>query len=807
MFVDQSYILNGGLIVRSGAMLTIVNCNIYMNSTLLSTHTISVEDGAQLVIINSTIDRYGLYGFTFIVRGVLDVENCTISGMDYSIERTTSGIELYSAHARFDDIRLTNHGTMSLGLYLSNSTALVKDSNLYAEYSGIFMENFSSLTMENTTLATNINSGQGIVCDNSSLFLENCSFSFNSFGVVVISADLVQIDNCSFYRTIEGVVISSRVSTTAEIRGCICVENQWTALTLTGNTSVQNCIFLNNTIPWPIRSMASVLISRTMGDLSVDFSNCTFVQNHNGISARNATILLDNCSFLNNTRMSGFTGALLLPLEGDDDLMIRGCDFQDHPVGVEISSMNATAGYRVEESMFESNIIGIRSMGNLLDYYNNTFHANTIAIEERYFLSPSYDRNNFTDNLVDHRYMIQTWIRVEDEFKVPLVGAAIDLTSITEIDPMYNLISGPFGSIKKDIIVSEYLGIGTDSIDKKIFFPYELTCQYKGYENTASIENPDNSTVLVVIPYQRPVLKVTDLIIENTEFGVWNRDPRKDQQATISFRVWNTGKGDARNVTLIFRIDGHEQYRHHTSINAGKTKKFELEWTPEKKGKVNISVKVYDPEELNVSEKGPAIECHVGEDQSGYYYLIVIITIIVIFLMIWWMAANIEGADEIMADFARNLKNRLADILESLAGKLRVEDLQEEPEIQISVPSGTITMWDGQQTLNGSGKYLPWSIIEENIRKSKRQDVMTVEIEIPAPDVEFPVDDGSGMETFEWITNHGEKQQIKVDRRTLSQISHPKVYICSLCDRNFVSIDPRANCPWCNGKAIFLQDM
>jgi len=69
------------------------------------------------------------------------------------------------------------------------------------------------------------------------------------------------------------------------------------------------------------------------------------------------------------------------------------------------------------------------------------------------------------------------------------------------------------------------------------------------------------------------------------------------------------------------------------------------------------------------------------------------------------------------------------------------------------------------------------------------------------------IEEGPEMETFEWVTVKGETGSINVDKRTLSKISHPKMYICSLCDRNFVSVDESARCPWCGGKAIFIQDM
>ena len=110
--------------------------------------------------------------------------------------------------------------------------------------------------------------------------------------------------------------------------------------------------------------------------------------------------------------------------------------------------------------------------------------------------------------------------------------------------------------------------------------------------------------------------------------------------------------------------------------------------------------------------------------------------------------------------------------------------------------------------MNGSGKYKPWLIDEENLQKyGKKRDVFTVQIILPPEEPEEPIEVEPEMETFEWLTMQGKTQQIKVDKQTLSKLSHPKIYICSLCDRTFVSIELDAKCPWCSGKAIFLQGM
>jgi len=223
-------------------------------------------------------------------------------------------------------------------------------------------------------------------------------------------------------------------------------------------------------------------------------------------------------------------------------------------------------------------------------------------------------------------------------------------------------------------------------------------------------------------------------------------------------------------------------------------------------GKINISVEASHSNELNANSIDRNNMIDVEASEGITYYAIVVITILVILTLIFWMVSYVEGADLNMAKFAGNLKIKIARILELLAGKLKTEDIVESETVEF-IPTGSITSWDGATTLSGSGKYKPWSIEQENLVKIKKKDVMTINIKLPPPETEYKFEETEEVETFEWVTNQGSTEQIKVDKRTLSKISHPKIFICSLCDRTFVSIEPNARCPWCGGKAIFLQDM
>lgn len=142
----------------------------------------------------------------------------------------------------------------------------------------------------------------------------------------------------------------------------------------------------------------------------------------------------------------------------------------------------------------------------------------------------------------------------------------------------------------------------------------------------------------------------------------------------------------------------------------------------------------------------------------------------------------------------------------SLAMRLN-ESPAEEPENDASpIPAGNIYSWDGEPALNGTGTFSQWSIQDENIIRTRKMDVMTIRIRIPPPDPVI-VDVLPEMETFEWMTAHGKKESIRVDKRTLSMISHPKMFNCSQCNRHFVGVEQTARCPWCSGRAQYVQEL
>jgi hypothetical protein len=161
-----------------------------------------------------------------------------------------------------------------------------------------------------------------------------------------------------------------------------------------------------------------------------------------------------------------------------------------------------------------------------------------------------------------------------------------------------------------------------------------------------------------------------------------------------------------------------------------------------------------------------------------------------------------------MATFSRRIRGGLANLFGGWARRLTPDEDIDLRTTQPFVPNGSIYSWDGESTMSGSGKFAPWSIADENLLRGKRKDIITVEIKIPLPEPEIvEVEDGPEVEVFEWRTERGNRESIKVDKVTLTKIRHPKMFICSLCDRNFVSVDRSVKCPWCAGKAYFLQDM
>lgn len=920
---DTIVILNGNLTIGPAGNVTITGSELQVNSTNVTRYAITVQQGGRLTLTDSLVTRNRTFGFDFIVNGSMVIENSTVSWMN-----TFNGIEDSGLYVRSSDVvignsTIINWGAVSKAITVNNSAPTIRNSVLSSQYYGAFLVNGSHPVFINTNFTTSYDVGVGLLCSESAFTLRYCTIFGNSYGLdirsgpgSVTASGEVYDTNISGNRV--GVILSPGSGMSPLFSSCTFMENEWSAMFLYGNATIENCVFESNIVPGPISPIAAITLRRSGDQSNFMITNSTFKGNHNGIVAGSVVLSVSNCTFENNTRYGGSDGIVIYVPEDGSDITIEESRFTEQKYAVKVIYGNESANILLRSNSFTSCTQGITAWNSTLTVTQNTFTDCEIAIKEHYRKGINSTNNTYVNTPLHYRYLVRLQLHVIDGYGVDLDGAQVEIMPEGEIGDLISEFPLEFGTVNGGLVFTDIVW-REESDTTIVFSPYNITVVYQGLTVNETFETAQPfNTLNVTIPFLRPNLIVTDLevksnsssIIEddvmineealitftvmNTGEGLANgstvvvrqggrtiyttifslessedrdfeiswtpdfkglvnisvlvSDPnelnesenslsaiidveflrpnlivkdlevksigfsiihdkvRKDEEALITFTIRNRGEGLAEGSTVIVRQGESTIYTKTFSLDHLKDKDFEISWTPDFEGKINISVKVSDPNELNDSENSLSTIIDVGEEQRGYYYVSILLTVLVLLALIRWMAGNIEGANKDMAEFSRNLKRWLSGLFETWASKLTDEDERDLADSSNFIPSGDIYSWDGESALTGTGKFTPWTIEDENILREKKTDVMTIQIKIPLPEPEI-IEDIPEMETFEWVTAHGQKETIQVDKRTIMKISHPKMFICSLCDKNFVSVNQAAKCPWCSGKAYFIQDV
>ena len=798
---DSRLLFNGNITIGNGGILNLENSTLMLNSTNVTRFSIIVEEGGILNMTGSTIQNVTFWGYGFLVRGTLNMDNCTVYGMYHPLEYEQSGIIIRSDGVILNGSTIRNSGFESRALFINNSSPIIRNCNLSADYYGAYLVNGSYPRFTNTTFITNIGVGKGVLCNGSSFLFEDCNLTGNTYALDIESGIKGEVLNTTFHANWIGVVLTEFVDMNPLFRECTFQDSELSAMFLYSNATIDGCTFIRNVIPGQYRPIAPLVMRGLENETLFVLTNTTFQDNHNGILIGDGMFVLNNCTLLNNTRFAGHSGISLYGPMNNYSFTMSDSTIRGHPTGMEIVNTNHASIIDISRNIFRENEVAIRLWNSTPAIQNNTFIENECSIEERYFQGPGIRNNGYVNNEVNSRYIIRVDFLIQDGYGINLTGATVNLTANETPEP-YDL---EFETVGAGRIVVDIKWEETTTRTYS-FHPYTVRVNYQGIEITSLLEDEDSDRHVIVVPYLRPNLTLEKLEIENLGFSLLEDRTRENEQSFIRFVVRNVGEGKATNATVIVNVGTRTLTTKLVTLDPGEKKDFKIRWTPDYEGKINISVEVSVPNELNVTENSLFTWIDVGEDQRGYYYLSVLLTVLMISALIWWMAGNIEGADEDMAEFSRKTKKWLSGLFESWAKKLSTEENESYEDSPIPIPAGDIYSWDGEVTMSGSGKCNPWSLEDENLLKERKKDVMTVQIKIPLPEPEI-VEEIPEMEVFEWITSKGEKESIQVDKRTITKISHPKMYICSLCDRNFVSAAKAAKCPWCSGKAYFIQDM
>jgi len=805
---DNSNItFTGNLTVGNGGYLDLTDCNLSMNSTDEVFLTIHIMKGGVANLTNTTLDQLGIIGYRFMVNGTLNMENCSISGMYIFGDPDNSGIRIGSGEVTINGSSIMNDGPYSKTLYMDNASPIIRNTIIYSWAACIELKNGSDADLTNVTFVASSTEGRGLLCVNSSFTALDCSFIQGVFGMDVESRENATIRNCSFSGNWVGMILSPSSGMSPLITGSEFSNNSICALYLYDNGTIENCTFENNVIPGFIEPIASIMLNAGGNSSGFQITNCTFTGNHNGLLVNNVSADITDCLFINNTRFGGSSGIIVYGPLSTRSVSIRGCTIREHVIGTEVIYAEEAEMLLITGNTYLHNGLALGLETSMAVVRGNEFTDNGEGIGERHTNVSTIESNEYHNNTVDRYFVVRLRIEVQDGYGKLLGGTTLTLTpseSVSDISPI-QLTANSTGGAVADLRWIEWMSGDPHTLYEN--HPYTVTAVYKGVEKAVTVDEFGENGTVIIVPFLRPEFRVMDLEIAHKGFSIWSDDPRVDETSYVKFTIKNIGKGRAEDALVTVKTGSSTLKITRITLGPGEEHDFRIQWIPGHKGKINISVEVSHSDELNASENDLTASIQVGENQGGYYYLVVLLTILVISTLVWWMVGSIEGADDDMAEIGRNLRMKLAKVLEGWSRWLSVEPAEFPDDISEFIPSGDIYAWDGQPTLSGTGKYHPWTIEDENLIREKKRDIITVKIHMPNPETEMVIEEEAELETFEWVTVKGDTESIKVDKRTLTKISHPKMYICSLCDRNFVSVDESARCPWCGGKAIFIQDM
>jgi hypothetical protein len=147
---DESILLNGNLIIKENATLTLENVTFNIHSNVSSIRGIYVNSGGVLIANFTKISSYPK-SFIFNVEGNLTMESCIISN-------TTSGIRNDNGFVQIENS--TIHNNDFAGVY-SNGTTILKNNVIHSNIRGIVIAFFKNALFENNTIISN---EWGIVC-------------------------------------------------------------------------------------------------------------------------------------------------------------------------------------------------------------------------------------------------------------------------------------------------------------------------------------------------------------------------------------------------------------------------------------------------------------------------------------------------------------------------------------------------------------------------------------------------------------------------------------------------------------------
>lgn len=587
--VDNMVILlSGNLTVKSPGSLTLSNSTLIMNCTANGTCAISVEGGAALRLLFSSVRAYNAsmrYGFTFGPGSTGKISDSAISSAGYP--GGGDGVEIDGALV---DIYNTQFTGCRAGLRVRDSVLPLLALNTFSQ-----------------------NDLYGVWATNSSVSFLQCQATANGAGAMLFEGTQASIiDSHVWNHTGFGIRAAGASGLTG--RSLRMEDNNLTisleqsscslsASTLGRQQVAIDCLGSNLTVEGTaINQTLSGIAARLSG---VTVSGCNISEaNYTGIDAADSSVAVSSgaiyaCGYgvLAARSSLNMTGTRVLSCRFDgvkavstpaSGFVAAQCTFINNSGSAVYIQDSGAARARLDYNRLERNNYGVSVVSARADMQNNTVSNNSLYglycrggdvrssanayaqfINDLYMIEKSQlvcVNDSFSRNAT-YRDATSKWsvywhvvVSVMDSFGTPVPGANISFQNAAGGKSEYRMATGPSG-LTGTLVIQEM----TASVSLATYYnPYRLTVSKRWAGDSYSSATALNVTAGMApsvyisgldLPPRPVVLEQPDYVTEKTTYLRWSVPPDQDLQNTTSIYAYIAGGPVPPNLTPITVLD------------------------------------------------------------------------------------------------------------------------------------------------------------------------------------------------------------------------------------------------------------
>ncbi|MEW6070252.1 MAG: right-handed parallel beta-helix repeat-containing protein, partial [Candidatus Thermoplasmatota archaeon] len=173
---NETIIVHGDVIVKSGGTLTLINCVLKIDSPIPGLNGIEVEKGGGLCVYDTIITSNGASQYYYFeVYGMVMIDGADISKMylDGLVICDTKDVAIKNSSVH-------DGGPIAYGICFANSTGTILNNNIYNNFRGIVIVGESKVSISNNIITSNYD--DGISCIDDSEVSINSNTISNTYG-------------------------------------------------------------------------------------------------------------------------------------------------------------------------------------------------------------------------------------------------------------------------------------------------------------------------------------------------------------------------------------------------------------------------------------------------------------------------------------------------------------------------------------------------------------------------------------------------------------------------------------------------